>query len=178
MKEFGATDRSLLLSMPASPIDAGRKGEPRNRILRRRPVSPSLGKLPSSLSDGLDGGKRRNTRQDRPEGVKESSWGVAIRPVSVGESVDRYERRETAIHTQEDGLDDDYDDDTKTVENRKTPRLIARSDHIEEAATRPPKPIGRRRHIASCWTILKTTPAARGVTMHTAGDQRRQATAK
>ena len=94
MKAFGATDRSALLSMPASPIDAGRKGEPRNRILRRRPVSPSLGKLPSSLSDGLDGGKRRNTRKDWPEGGKESSRGVEIKTVSVGESAARYERKE------------------------------------------------------------------------------------
>ena len=82
MKEIGATDRSLLLSMHASPIDAGRKGEPRNRNLRRQPVLPSFGKLPSSLLDGLARGKRRNTRKDRPERGKESSWGVAIRPVS------------------------------------------------------------------------------------------------
>ena len=104
MKEIGATDRSLLLSMPASPIDAGRKGEPRNRILRRRPVFPSLGKLPSSLSDGLDGGKRRNTRQNRPDGGAKSRLGALQLDRSRSESrLPDTNGKKRPIDAQEDG---------------------------------------------------------------------------
>ena len=54
-------------------------------------------------------------------------------------------------------MDDDYDNDTKAAENIQPPRLIARSDHIEEADTQPPQPIGRLQRIVSCLTIIETT---------------------